>query len=221
MIHFSVLPTEPDENSPVLSNPSLQTSYEGSAVCRELKCHFPHVPFHRSRRWPVRDPVYRAGLTENYLFFLMGLSWHFFINFDLTHRGPNLSIKERWESVWQVLTNYKWQISRMLQDMLNSCGIQFYCFNLKRSMRTRSQKIFFPSPEKCFWSLTMPWLRATPPQVEKVDKATTQALPHSHGIHYLCVLLHKLCLKYGRNGLGMKMAWRKVLRHRASFPFHI
>ncbi len=151
-----ILPTDPDEHSPVLSNPSLQTRYEGSAVCWELKCHFSYVPFHRSRRWPVTDHVYRARLTrlsENCMFFLTGSPWHFLINFDLTGQGSNLSVKERWESVQQVLTNCKGQISGMLQDMLNSCGIQFYCFNLKCSMRTRSQRVFFPSPEKCFWSV--------------------------------------------------------------------
>lgn len=111
--------------------------YEVNAVCQELKCHFSYVPFHRPRRWPVTDHIYRTGLTSSYFrklhVSLTGSPWHFLINFDLIHRGSNLSVKERWQSVRQVLTNCEWQISGMLQDVLSSFGLQFNSFDLKHS----------------------------------------------------------------------------------------
>lgn len=180
--------------------------YEVSAVCPELKCHLPRVPFRGSRRCPVTDHVHPTGwhvvLSINCMLFLTGWFGRFFINSDSIHWGSNLSVKDWWQSARQVLTNCKWQISRMLQDTLNSWGIQFYCFNFPfNSLYVKKASNLL----KCH----DPGLRHL--GVVKMDKATTQAccfvLPSTH---------------YILNTTEMALAWiwykEMFLRHRASFP---
>lgn len=168
MIHFSILPTDPEELSPVLTNSSIQTTVRQVWGQRRLSSWnasfcMSHFTSPEGGKWQTTYTAqgWHAALSIYCMLFLMGSSWHFSIHFDLIPWVSNLSIRERWQSDRQVLTNCKWQVSRMLQDMLNSHGIQFHCFNLEHSMRTSSQKGFLPPFEKCFWSLKMPWPRAT------------------------------------------------------------
>ena len=119
---------------------------EVSAVCRELKCHFPHVPFRGSTRCPVTNHIHRTGLaccSFNKLHgFPHGMVLTFLNKFWFyTLRIPAVCQKKDDNLPPQVLT-LQWQISCMLQDTLNSCGTQFHCFNLNRSINTRSRKVF-------------------------------------------------------------------------------
>ncbi len=107
-------------------------------------------------------------------------------------------------------------------DVLNFSGFQFFEFKLTHSMRSRCQKVFFLyflrnvfDPLWCHMTNRPHCL-----EVKKMDKATTEALFKFPWYSLLVYSLFSLAhIKSRRNGLGMKMAWRNVLCHRASFPY--
>lgn len=171
------------------------------AVCRELKCHFPHVPFHRSRRCPVTDHVRRTRLIGCSL-----NKWHAFPHGSvLAFRNKFWSNTQRIKPVRQrkmmfdrFLQTASDRSGRMLQDMLNSVSTQSAAWEWE-ARRFSSLRLKNASDHLKYHDRGL--------EVEQMDKATTQALPHSQGIHYVRVLtfhLHILYLKYSRNGLGRK-----------------
>lgn len=144
MIHFSALPADLEELFSVLTNPSLQTTARqiwGQHCLLSWNASFcmSHFIGPEGGKWQTTYITQCWHTLSIYcMLFLWGSPWHFLINFDLMPWVSNLSIRERWQSDRQVLTNCKRQVSWMLQDMLNSHGTQFHCFNIEHSMRTRS-----------------------------------------------------------------------------------